>query len=196
MSKRKHIKKQKEECSDYNSVTLSMSNPGGIQSREELIEIHSLAYYKALKRLEEEKNNSIPSPDMTVHPKKGETLGFIINVLFLPWKINDKYQINNSLHDNLLVIFISMVMQVAGSLLWGMGVFGFIYCLFNIAKGNFTDYFIVVFISFLLLFYGSTFILAGKVFSKETDSHKIYAFSSCVIALISCAIALAALAKM
>lgn len=35
---------------------------------------------------------------------------------------------------------------------------------------------------------GSILFLGGKEFSKENDSNKIYAYSACIIALISCVV--------
>lgn len=49
------------------------------------------------------------------------------------------------------------------------------------------------FIAFISILFGSTFVLAGGEFEKETDSNKIYAYSASIIALISCIVSIIAM---
>lgn len=39
------------------------------------------------------------------------------------------------------------------------------------------------------------FILAGKTFGEETESNRIYAYSACVLAMVSCILSLVALLR-
>lgn len=51
----------------------------------------------------------------------------------------------------------------------------------------------VTFVVIFSLFLGSTFVLAGEEFGKETDSNKIYAYSASIIALISSVVGIIAM---
>lgn len=44
-----------------------------------------------------------------------------------------------------------------------------------------------------LLVFGSIFVIAGKEFSREKDSEKIYAYFACVISVVSCIVSVLAL---
>lgn len=82
MSKRKS--KNKEQILKYESSNIS---------QEKMIEIQAEAYYRALKRIEAEKTKD----DEQKHEKKKykwyENILFVVNVLFWPWKINNKQEI-------------------------------------------------------------------------------------------------------
>lgn len=161
--------------------------------QDQMIEIHTEAYYRALKRIEQEKEQTQDKKKEKWYVK----LLFMLNVVLWPWKINKRFSINKRLYDSLLVLFVTGVLQLVGFLLWFFGGLASIVEICQMVKGGITSAAITTFsIVLFMLVLGSTFVLAGKEFNKETDSNKIYAFSACVIALISCVVAIITLIKM
>ena len=179
----KKIKKQIE----YESSTIS---------QECMIEIQSEAYYRALKRIEYEKNETDKKESEKKKDKWYVNVLFTLNVIFWPWKINKRFRINNRIYDSILVLFVSMVLQFIGGITWLVGVIAPIFTIYLIIKiGITSDLIIVVPITIWSLFLGNIFILAGKEFGKETESGKIYAYSASVLAMISCIVSIIALIK-
>ena len=164
-------------------------------SKEELIEIQTEAYYKALKRIEDEKKGKLQKE--STQKKKYtwiQNILFLINVLFWPWKINITSKVNNRMYDGILVLFVSMILYFLGFVAWilGLVMLGYnIYCVCTTKLMNENVY--TISIGMLTQMFGSMFILAGKEFGKETDSNKIYGYSASIIAMISCVIAFVAL---
>lgn len=162
-------------------------------SQEQMVEIQEEAYYRALKRIEQE---HILSKDINGKMekkkfKRRERVFLVLNALFCPWKINKRFFIDSQIYDSVLVMSTFMIMIVVGSLMWVLGI------------GWLIDVFIVwridsmiedVCRGLILLFLGSAFILSGKAFEKETDSNKIYAYSASIYALISCIAAIITIA--
>ena len=186
MSKRKS-KKNKEQIVKYEYSNIS---------QEKMIEIQAEAYYRALKRIEAEETKA----DEQKHEKKRykwyENILFVVNVLFWPWKINKKFNVSNRICDSILVLSVSGVLQFAGGCMWVFGIFAIIYEIYQMVIMGIIDEIINVgLIVIFSLFLGSTFVLAGKEFGKETDSNKIYAYSASIIALISCVVGIIAIIR-
>ena len=183
MGNRKTKKPKKQiEKNEYNKML-----------QDQMIEIHTEAYYRALKRIEQEK--------IQTQVRKKDTwyieLLFMLNIFFWPWKINKRFGINKRLYDSLLVLFVAGVLHLVGFLLWSFGILAIIYEIYKIVKNGISSAAVTAFsIELFMLVLGSTFTLAGSEFYKETDSSKIYAFSACIIALISCVVAIITLIKM
>lgn len=162
-------------------------------SQEQMIEIQEEAYYRALKRIEQEHilNKELKGKMKKKKFKRSERVLLVLNALFFPWKINKNFFIDNQIYDCVLVMSTFMIMTVVGSLMWALGI------------GWLIDILIVRRIDsmiediskcLVLLFLGSAFILSGKAFEKETDSTKIYAYSASIYALISCIAAIITIA--
>lgn len=165
-------------------------------SEDKLIEIHAEAYYKALKRIEDEKEKC--NSEITEENKKTwfDNICIILNVLVCPFRIFKPYRLSGGIYDNLLVVIISTLLKIIGGLLWLVGWYAVGYDIILIWQNGFAwalAVMIIVGISFVLL--GSMLVLAGKEFNKETDSNKIYAYSASIIALISCVVSVIALFK-
>lgn len=163
-------------------------------SQERMIEIQTEAYYRALKKIEQEKAES----KLPVRTKKNMKwyvqVLFALNVIFFPWKINKKFNINNRIYDSILVFFVSGALQMIGGAIWLFGIITILYEVYRaIIYGIFDTFFALFFIAIFSLLFGSIFVLSGDKFSQEMDSYKIYAYSSSVIALISCAVSIIAL---
>lgn len=168
-------------------------------SQEHLIDIQAEAYYKAFKRIEQEKANSKEAMPEKIPDKKGKWYNeilFLLNVLFWPWRINKRFRLNNRICDSILLLFVSGALQLVGFFVWVFGITTFICEICQVIATGVADVFVTALLGILALFLGSTFILAGQEFSKENDSNKIYAYSACIIALISCVVGIISLIKM
>lgn len=175
---RRIYKKKKEQIIRY---------IGNDISQEQMIDIQAEAYYRALMKVEKEKNEENKKNEQNEQKKKHklyQEILFVINVVFWPWKINKKFHVGNGIYDSLLVLFIALVLYFSGFIMWLAGIINILYTIAKLEIDG-INIFLWSLISMLI---GSTFILAGKEFSKETDSNKIYAYSASIIALISCVI--------
>ena len=165
-------------------------------SKEQMIEIQAEAYYRAIKRDEDEKNVS-NTPKMKRNQYKWyEKIGFLLNFFFWPWHICKKYRVVDGIYDSVLVILISSIMSFIGICGWLLGVVIIVFSVYKLICEGFSVTFVwtILFGVFSILI-GSFLTLSGKEFTKETDSNKIYAFSACIIALVSCVVSIISLIK-
>lgn len=177
MGKRKS--KKNKEIVQYESSNLS---------QEKMIKIQAEAYYRVIKQIESEKEIENKHTEVRKY-KWYENILFVINALLWPWKIHKNFQLKDNIYDNVLVVFISIIMQILGAVLW---LFGIIIIL-SIFFINNNDIITTVAFAIFSLTFGSMFILAGGQFSEEKDSNRIYAYSSCMLALVGCIIAIVAI---
>lgn len=164
---------------------------GGNISQEKMIEIHAEAYYRALKRIKDENAESDEIKQEKKKYKWYENVFFVLNFLLWPWKISKRFRVSNQIYDSILVLFVSGVLKLVGGLMWLSGIFAIFYGIYQIVTAG-VDNKVIDIYSFMgiMLALGSIIILAGKEFEKETDSNKIYAYSACIIALISCEVSI------
>lgn len=191
MSKRNSRKNdRKKSIKDVNSNSPSISE-------ERMIEIQAEAYYRALIRLEKEKEKKEENKQVNKKKDKGHiTALFVLNVLGFPWKINKHFKMNNKVYDSVLVLFVSFILQIIGSVIWLVGAFAIGGEIVNFVQGNLNKEWAIIFLlGLVFLFFGSTLILAGNEFSKESDSNRVYAYSASILALISCIVGIIALFK-
>ena len=85
-----------------------------------------------------------------------------------------------------MVVFISSMIQIGGELLRLLGILIILRAFF---VGN-SDILTIIATGMMLLTFGSVFILGGDQFGKEKDSNKIYAYSSRMLAIAGCIIAI------
>lgn len=161
------------------------------KDKEELIKIHEEAYYRAIKRLNGEQGKGEDNKKVEEKRKWYEETFFILNIIFCPWKINTRFQVNNQIYDGILVFFVSFILEASGTIVWGAGFLAAARkIIMQMEEGLYFRIIETVVLGALAMIFGSLLILSGKEFSKVTDSNKIYAYSSSLIALISCVIAL------
>lgn len=167
------------------------------KDKEELMNICEEAHYRALKRMidEQKEEEKTEKTEKTIeHRKWYEEVLFILNIIFWPWKINKRFQINNRIYDGILVFFVSIILELSGTLVWVVGILVAARNItLQIQDGLYAGIIELLGIGALSMVFGSLLILSGKEFSKVTDSNKIYAYSASLIALISCVIALISL---
>lgn len=161
-----------------------------IFSEEKMTEIQAEAYYRALKKIEEENKKNEAEEERKY--KWYENIFLALNVIFMPWHINKKYKVSNRIYDGVLVLFVSGIMQLIGGGMWIIGILNLgckiIYPLIKVKFAR--EMLDIAGITILLLVFGSVFVLAGSAFGKETDSNKIYAYSASVLVLVGCIISL------
>ena len=187
MSRRK-TKKQKQHIVKYESNNIS---------QEQMIEIQAEAYYRALKRIEDEKSKEDEQKPEIPKKKWHERILFFLNVCLWPWKINKRFNVSNRIYDSIPVMFVSFVLRLTGGIMWLVGMVGLVTAVYNlIVYRVFKDIVGVGPFSLVILLLGAIFILAADAFEKETDSNKIYAYSASIIALVSCIISIIALVGM
>lgn len=187
MSRRK-TKKQKQQIVKYESSNIS---------QEQMIEIQAEAYYRALKRIEDEKSKKDEQKPEIPKKKWHERILFFLNVCLWPWKINKRFNVSNRIYDSIPVMFVSFVLRLTGGIMWFVGTVGLVTAVYNlIVYRVFKDIVGAGPFSLVILLLGAIFILAADAFEKETDSNKIYAYSASIIALVSCIVSIIALVGM
>ena len=157
-------------------------------TKEELIDIYAKAYYKALKRIENESKSENEPKHKVKKYKKYEWVQYFLNVIFFPWRIRKKFKLKDNIYDDMLTLIISFIMCGIGGFLQLVSLGCVIGIARNIGKLQVTTLLWIVVIVIYCLFFASIIIISAKQFSNEKDSNKIYAFSSIIIALISCII--------
>lgn len=187
MSRRK-TKKQKQQIVKYESSNIS---------QEQMIEIQAEAYYRALKRIEDEKSKEDEQKPEIPKKRWHERILFFLNVCLWPWKINKRFNVSNRIYDSIPVMFVSFVLRLTGGIMWFVGMVGLVTAVYNlIVYRVFKDIVGAGSFSLVILLLGAIFILAADAFEKETDSNKIYAYSASIIALVSCIVSIIALVGM
>lgn len=161
-------------------------------SKDEMIEIQAEAYYRALKKLELEKNQqSTPQKNY----KWSEKLLLIINMIVFPWRIIKKDQVSSKIYDSILVFIVSYTLMGIGSVLWLLGVIAVVNALRNLLYISLSKVIYSILLGIVCIFFGSLTVVSGKKFEDELDSNRIYAFSASIFALISCIAGILAILK-
>lgn len=192
--KRQMIKPEKQKIKPEKQITNTVANN---ISKEEMIEIQAEAYYRALKKIEQDrfKAEEQANKEQEKHKIKWHiNILWFLNVFLFPWKLHKRFIMKSQMYSGALVLLISFAIKFIGTLMW---IFGFYYIISNIAmvKNEIFSFIGILSIGMVAICYGSIFILSGDDFSKETDNNNIYAYSACIIALISCAVSIFALLK-
>ena len=166
-------------------------------SKEDMIEIQTEAYYRALKRVQLEKadmEEQEMKPEEIKKLKWPYNLLAFFNVIFLPWIINKRFVLKKQMYNDALVLAVSLMTKIIGTFIWLLGITQII-VYFIYFKDNLIFLFYAIPLGVVTTFCGSMFILSGNSFSKETDNNNIYAYSACIFALISCIVSILALMK-
>ncbi len=158
-------------------------------TKEQMIEIQSEAYYRALKRIETEKEREINVEQKTY--KWYETFFFFLNFCLFPWKMNKRFNIKNHAYDSIPIMFVGGFLYICGATMWLSGLLGLLYQIGSMFTHGFSLKAISIALClYAVMIFGSVFILSGKAFEKETDSNRIYAYSAIIIALFGVVISL------
>lgn len=164
-------------------------------SEERLIEIYAEAYYRALKRIDQERE---ATQEQITNKKKIKLITkvlFILNLIFFPLKISKHFEINKRMYDGILIVIISVGLMSIGFLTWIVGLCKFVCDIILLISDRSLMLFLTLIIDLVFSFYGSFIYLAGKSFGEETESNRVYAYSASILALVSCVVSLIALLK-
>lgn len=98
------------------------------------------------------------------------------------------------MYDNVLVLGVGLFMMVCGLAIWGLGICGVIFTIKHaVVAGIMLNSLALLLLSVLVISFGSLIIVAAMEFSTETNMRKIYEYSACAIALMSCIVSVIAL---
>ena len=92
----KNMKKKRKKY-----YTKDMKYDNDYISREQIVEIYTEAYYRALKRIEKEKIVNEIKEEKRMY-KWYEKILLMLNVIICPWKLSKRFSINNQICDNVL----------------------------------------------------------------------------------------------
>lgn len=161
-------------------------------SKEEMIEIYSEAYYRAAKRLEAENNSK--EEDNTAKTKAGviNKILYFANIIFFPFHIRKCFKGKGKYADSIIVVVLSWLFMLVGISLW-LGSWVCIILVFADTNKNLVQKSYEILIYIFLIFFGAIFYQAEREISNEQDSYKLYAYTSCLMAIISVIIAIVAL---
>lgn len=166
-------------------------------SDERMVHIQARAYYRAIKKYSEESKAKEKQEEVIKRASYSfvENILFVLNVFCFPWKIQKKFNVNNRIYDSILVLFVTAILVISGTLIWGTGLFSIIYTLMQLIKHaiDLKIFIISLAVGMLMMEFGSIFIIAGNEFSKVQDSNKIYAYSASILSLVSCIVAVISL---
>lgn len=124
-----------------------------------------------------------------------ENILFVINFLFMPWKISKKFKIKNKIYDDLIIISIYFMMSAIGIFLYIIGIFGVCKIIKLICTFKFSQITYEFVIALFGLFFGSINVVSAKQLLNEKDTDKIYAFSAIMVSVFSCIISFIVLIK-
>ena len=113
-------------------------------------------------------------------------------MFFWPWKISKKFKVNDKIYDSILVLIITAIFIMIGGVLWLAGMLAMANSVIQLLQSATSFYAMMDTLgkTVIMMGFGSVFIIAGKEFSKVTDSNKIYAYSASVLAVVSCVVAI------
>lgn len=155
-------------------------------SKDQFVELQAEAYYLALKRIEKEKEDK---ENTKTKLKLWESVLMFLNIFFFPWVMLGKRGLKKQIYDELLVIPISSLLQVGGTVAWLTGTGGVFLSIIKKIRFNVNSC-----LFFLLLqLLSSIMIVSGKAFGEERDSTIIYAYSASFLALVSCIVSIVAI---
>lgn len=184
--KGKKRKRQRKTLQTNENAKISMQEV----DEEKWICMQTEAYYRAMKRIEAEKDeksvNDVPKI------KRLYQILFALNFLVFPFKIFGKVKLRKGAYNLPIVYAISIIMWWAGILAW---LTGLILIPHLISTGELPFNIFLVPLIIILVFIGSMLIVGAREFEKEEDNNQIYAFSATFLALVSLCVSIVSLLK-
>lgn len=160
-------------------------------SYDECVEIQTEAYYRALKRIESEKNHQ--EQIATAEPlSKKDKVHFLLNIFFHPKKLKIKRE---HLADSLLVIIVATTLDLIGYLLRLIALSLFAYSIYSFIKFPtlVTTNILYVVIAIPLKFLGGIFNASSVEIENGRDYNKLYGYSASIMSVLAVIIAVIAL---
>lgn len=189
--KRKNIHTNKQTTNQH---TRKESNRS--YSKEELIEIQTEAYYRAIRRIEDEKKDKEQEQkEQNTKPRLILAIALLLNVVLFPFKISKKIPLKNNFADSVLAIVISGIFEIIGFILWLFPIAFFVMYLAGSIEINRTFINVIIIFGFCLLLtlFGGIFIQAGNEIMDERNENRLYAYTASFMAVMSVIITIIAL---
>lgn len=183
------IQKRKVNKKTVNN-SMEMNNITG----ERFVELQAEAYYKAIKRIEDEKTKV----DNVVEERKSsfwQDIKFVGNIIFLPRKAKEKYDLRNDMTNGIFSMFSSVIMWVIGCFVRLAILFVLLIDVCSVINNTmhisyaFVDFLICIFLAII----ASMFILSSEEIAKERDRDRTMSYTSNILAMISVVLAIVAL---
>ena len=163
-----------------------------ILSKKELQKIEEKATYNALKKLKEQQLKS----DREQEEKKRDNISnlkYFIMFFLAPWFVGKHLKNNKRLYENVIVFFITFILELIGSVGWLAAIIG----IFISAK----DFLVTCEIKsmasaglfFIILLISVLFIILGNRLSEEKDSKQIYTVATTIMAILTFMVAVVTL---
>lgn len=173
------MSRKKKEIKSVNEVIKSPSN----FSINDCVEIQTEAYYRALKRIENEKSSNNHKIG-NAHLSKKELASLFINVLFRPKHIQKIGKTH--IADSLLSLFMSLFFDLIG---YSIRVIAAILIFYNIVvlitSGINTSSLIFIVFGIFLVMFGGFFNASSKEIENEKNYEKLYAYSASIMAVFA-----------
>lgn len=160
-------------------------------SHDECVEIQAEAYYRAIKRIESEKNALERNPPKRSLSKK-EKYQFFSDIFFRPKKLRIKRE---HLADNLLLATVATILDSIGHILrlfalclFLYGIYGFIALPTRLIMNIFNVIFAIP-----IIFLGGIYEASSMEIENSKDYNKLYAYSASIMSALAVIIAVCAL---
>ena len=185
------MSRQKGKKGNRERTAINIQSSNSCFSNEEMIEIYSESYYKALKRIEEEKTIGKEEKKISILIK----ILYMLNFFIWPFYISKKFQTHDSFADGILVVLLSWIFSVAGIGLWGLSLVWIIVCIVCVCEHSITlmEGCIGILLGVLLDMFGGMLWQANKEIFKETDSTKIHMCTGSFMAILGVIVAIISL---
>ena len=184
--KGKNRKAQKKNIQINEITKISMQEV----DEEKWIHMQAEAYYRAMKRIEAEKDEKPVEAALKIN--RLYRILYVLNFLVFPFKIFGKVKLKEAAYNMPIVYVISIIMRCVGFTAW---LTGLILIPHLIITGELPFNIFIVPLIIILVFIGSMLIIGAREFEKEEDNNQIYAFSATFLALVSLCVSIVSLLR-
>lgn len=166
---------------------------------KELLKIEEEAMYNALKKFhkelteqagENEESQTVITKDIKqIENNKLYNLIYYLEFFFCPWLVYKNLKKNNRLYEDVIILFVSVVLELIGVIGWIASIFGIIISIKLHLYNNDSRGMVLLGISIFILLLSNLLTILGIKFSGERDAEKIYSFSATIMAILSFVVA-------
>ena len=164
-------------------------------SKKELLKIEERALYNALKKYEKNLMKSANEKEAERNRKEDDISNwkYCLMFFFVPWLVGKYLKNNKRLYENVIVFFITFILEFIGSVGWLAAIIGIcvngknflVTC--EIKSMVSTGLFIIIWLISVL------FIILGNRLSEEKDSKQIYTVATTIMAILTFIVAVVTL---
>lgn len=174
-----------------------------VQQKERYIDYHAEAYYRALKRIEEEKETSIAEEPYVAHETRTtiQTVKLFLKLVFFPKRLASELK-TQKFADTFLNFIVSGTLSFTGICLRATALVVVLSGLWGLRENyagmthgivSWLMAFDFLLVAMVLALFGSLFKIAGKELSELDNPERLYAYSSGIMAALAVIIAMVGL---